>query len=226
MLALRASKPAVLEHVQTMFMNLNDIRFDLRPIITASGQGVAYITDSSMEGRNGILIVDLGTGESWRHLDGVPQVHPEFGFVPFIWGEVVYAMPRQGMPITFGRFGADGIALSADGETLYSTAFGTRYLYSIPTARLRDRSITSETMAEASVVSHGQKGVSDGLETDSNGFIHAGNLEDNSVVIFEPANGTVSVFSRDPRFGWIDSFSVAPDGYIYFTLNQLWRTPA
>lgn len=194
--------------------------------MTASGQGIAYITDSSMEGRNGIVIVDLGTGESWRHLDGVPQVHPEFGFVPFIWGEVVYSMPGQGMPITFGKFGADGIALSADGETLYWSAVGGRYLYSVPTARLRDRSMTSEIMAEASVVNHGQKGVSDGLETDSNGLIYAGNLEDNSVVIFEPVNGTVSVFSRDTRYGWIDSFSVATDGYIYFTVNQLWRTPA
>ena len=37
---------------------INDIRFDLRPSITASGQGVGYTTDSSQEGRNGIIIVD------------------------------------------------------------------------------------------------------------------------------------------------------------------------
>lgn len=178
-----------------------------------------------MEGRNGIVIVDLGTGESWRHLDGIPQVHSEFGFVPFIWGEAVYHLPGQG-EITTGNSGADGIALSTDGETLYWSAVGSRYLYSVPTIRLRDRSVTSEIMAQASVINHGQKGVSDGLETDSNGLIYAGNLEDNSVEIFNPANGTISVFSRDPRFGWIDAFSVATDGYIYFTVNQLWRTPA
>ena len=179
-----------------------------------------------MEGRNGIIIVDLGTGQSWRHLDGIPQVRPELGFVPFIWGEPVYSLPGQGMPITTISFGADGIALSADGETLYWSVVGGRYLYSVPTVRLRDRGVTSEIMAQASVVNHGQKGVSDGLETDSNGLIYAGNLEDNSVEVFNPANGTISVFSRDPRYGWVDTLAVAADGYIYFTVNQLFRSPS
>lgn len=30
-----------------------------------TGQGVAYITDSSQEGRNALVIVDLGTGKAW-----------------------------------------------------------------------------------------------------------------------------------------------------------------
>ncbi|KAK4693251.1 hypothetical protein P7C71_g4120, partial [Lecanoromycetidae sp. Uapishka_2] len=204
---------------------INDIRFDLRPSVTATGQGIGYITDSSQEGRNGIVIVDLGTGESWRHLDGTYYVHPETGFLPVIWGESVYSLPNgPNMPISQGTFGADGIALSADGETLYFSAVGSRYLYSVPTARLRDDSQFSELLATQSVVSHGQKGISDGLETDTNGFIYGGNLEDNSIIFFNPANGTVTVFARDPRMGWTDTLSVATDGYIYFTENQLWRT--
>ena len=35
----------------------------------------------------------------------------------------------------------------------------------------------------------------------------------------------MTVFARDPRIGWTDTFAVATDGYIYFTENQLWRTP-
>jgi len=66
---------------------LNDVRFDLRPSVSECGQGVAYITDSSSEGRNGIVIVDLGTGESWRHLDGIPEVRADRGFVPYVWGK-------------------------------------------------------------------------------------------------------------------------------------------
>lgn len=206
---------------------INDIRFDLRPSVTATGKGIAYITDSSQEGRNGIVIVDLGTGESWRHLDNTPEVRAERGLLPFIWGEVVYSLPRPGQPITFGsNFGADGIALSADGETLFWTAVGSRTLYSIPTERLRDRSLTSEILAEASVVSRGEKGVSDGLETDSNGLIYAGSFEDNAVNVYNPANGTVQVFARDPTIAWTDAFAVATDGYVYFTENQLWRTKA
>lgn len=129
-----------------------------------------------------------------------------------------------GVPISHGSFGADGIALSADGATLYWSVVGGRYLYSIPTARLRDRSLTSEIMAEAPVSNHGQKGVPDGLETDSNGFIYAANIEANSVEIFNPANETVTVFARDPRIGWTDTLAVAADGYVYITVNQLWRT--
>lgn len=60
---------------------LNDVRFDLTPSITASGQGVAYITDSSMEGRTGLIIVDLGTGEAWRHLNLVREVQADPGFM-------------------------------------------------------------------------------------------------------------------------------------------------
>ena len=206
---------------------INDIRFDLRPSVTFSGQGIGYITDSSNEGRNGIIIVDLGTGESWRHLEGTSYVHPETGFLPTIWGESVYSLPNgPTKPISQNTFGADGIALSADGETLYFSAVGSRYLYSVPTARLRDNSQFSELLATQSVVSHGQKGISDGLETDTNGYIYGGNFEDNGISFFNPANGTVTVFARDPRIGWTDTFAVATDGYIYFTENQLWRTPA
>ena len=112
---------------------INDIRFDLRPSVTVSGQGVGYITDSSQEGRNGILIVGLGKGESWRHLDGTAYIRPEPGFLPVIWGETVYSLPKgvKG-PISQGTFGSDGIALSADGATLYFSAVGTRCLYSVP----------------------------------------------------------------------------------------------
>lgn len=183
------------------------------------------MTDSSPEGRNGLITIDLGTGESWRHLDNTPYVRPEKGYTPFIWGEVIYSQMGARAPISHGSFGADGIALSADGATLYWSVVGGRYLYSIPTVRLRDRSLTSEIMAEAAVSNHGQKGVSDGLETDSNGFIYAGNFEGNSIEIFNPANETITIFARDPRIGWTDTFAVATDGYVYFTENQLWRTP-
>lgn len=75
---------------------LNDVRFDLRPSPTPSGGGVAYITDSSSEGRNGIVIVDLGNGSSWRHLNNVPSVRPESGFFVQVWGTPTYHNPGQG----------------------------------------------------------------------------------------------------------------------------------
>jgi len=184
---------------------LNDVRFDLRPSVSASGQGVAYITDSSSEGRNGIVIVDLGTGESWRHLDNIPEVSAERGFVPYVWGQPLYYIPGPDQPLTTVPLGSDGIALSADGEDLYFGPVGGRGLYSVSTAKLRDRSQASELLAQAAVMNRGQRGVSDGFETDTNGFIYAGNMEQNEIGFYNPANGTMSLFTRDPRISWVDT---------------------
>ncbi|KAI9836797.1 MAG: hypothetical protein M1819_000962 [Sarea resinae] len=209
---------------------LNDVRFDLRPNVTSSGQGVAYITDSSNEGRNGLVIVDLGTGISWRHLDGLPQVHPAAQFIKSIWGETVYSYSStsSAQQISYETTGADGIALSADGSTLFFAPVSNRYLYSIPTSYLLDHSPGSELRAQSAVVSRGQKGCSDGLETDSNDAIYGGDLEQNAVNIFFPSNDTTEVFVRDPRIGWTDTMSIATiagKGWLYFTENQLWRSP-
>ena len=189
---------------------LNDVRFDLRPHISTSGKGVAYITDSSTEGRNGIVVVDLGSGESWRHLDNTPEVRPERGFVASVWGETLYSIPSPGAPLTYLGFGSDGIALGADGEDLYWTAVASRTLYSVSTERLRDRGANSELLAQGAVRNRGEKGVSDGLETDTNGYIYAGNLEHEAISFFNPANGSATNFVRDPRINWVDTskFSV------------------
>ena len=95
----------------------------------------------------------------------------------------------------------------------------------MPTARLRDRSAYSEILALGSVQYLGQKGFSDGLESDSNNNIYCGSLEDNSIVIYHPDTGVVTTFVRDPRFSWTDTMSVGQDGYLYFTENQLWLGP-
>lgn len=55
--------------------SINDVRFDLR------GGGYAYLTDSSPN-RPGLIVLDMATGQSWRHLDGHPSVVPDNGFVP------------------------------------------------------------------------------------------------------------------------------------------------
>jgi sugar lactone lactonase YvrE len=216
---------------------LNDVRFDLRPHVTESGEGVAYITDSSSEGRNGIIIVDLGSGESWRHLNSIPEVRPERGFVGYVWGNPLYYMPGPGQPWTTAPLGSDGIALSADGEELYFGPVGGRGLYSVPTIRLRDRSPSSEMLAQATVNNRGNRGMSDGFETDTNGYLYMGNMEQNEIGFYNPKNASMTMFVRDPRISWVDTsksnmsetvllaneraVSVASDGYLYFTDNQL-----
>lgn len=78
-------------------------------------------------------------------------------------------------------------------------------LYSIPTAMLRLQGAASENRCQASVQTVVQKGVTDGMETDSNGLIYYGNVEQESIGIYNPANASIVNFVRDPRVSWIDT---------------------
>lgn len=52
---------------------LNDVRFDL----CRGSDGMAFITDSSDQGPNGIIVVDLGSGRAWRRLHDRPSTKAE-----------------------------------------------------------------------------------------------------------------------------------------------------
>ncbi|KAI2775238.1 hypothetical protein F4815DRAFT_487451 [Daldinia loculata] len=55
---------------------LNNVRLDLRSNLSDSpGEGFTYITDSSTFGHNALIIVDFGSGESWRHLGLTKSIH-------------------------------------------------------------------------------------------------------------------------------------------------------
>lgn len=188
------------------------MRFDLRPGLLGtgtSGQGVAYVTDSSTEGRNGLIVVDLATGASWRRVGATAAVRPDPGFVGWVSGHSVYSYDATSSEATYLPTGSDGIALSADGADLYFGSLGSRRLYSVPTALLRDEGgaagASGELRAQQGTVYRGEKGFSDGFETDSNGIVYMGNFEQNAVVAYDPKNGTVGTFVRDPRINWVDT---------------------
>jgi sugar lactone lactonase YvrE/uncharacterized protein GlcG (DUF336 family) len=195
---------------------INDVRFDLR----RAKAGVAYITDSSVSGPGGIIVVDLDSGESWRKLTGHPSTSPDPAFIPVVEGERL-AVREQGKPPAPFNVASDGIAISADGATLYYCPLSSRHLYSVPTALLLDRSAPEATVA-AAVVDLGEKGASDGLEADDKGRVYAGDYERNSVRRRE-TDGEWTTIAHDPRILWPDTLSVASDGYLYFTANQLHR---
>ncbi|EJU02269.1 MRJP-domain-containing protein [Dacryopinax primogenitus] len=214
---------------------LNDVRFDLRPSITPSGQGVAYIADSSDEGRNGVIVVDLGTGTSWRHLDRAASVTADPGFlsgydgVPFtpIHPPTVPFYPGTTLHFTTG---VDGIALSADGEWFYFSPLASRRFYRIATELLRVQpgplNPTAQDAAVAGVQYLGQHAShADGMETSNDGTIYMGAPEHDSVFAYYPSQGRWEPFVHDPKIQWPDSLSVGVDGYLYFTVNQYTRQP-
>lgn len=196
---------------------LNDIRFDLR-----RGQGgMAYITDSSGNGPNGIIVVDLESGRSWRRLNDHPSTKAVPGFLPSVEGQVLLErMPNQ--PPKPLKLGADGIAISADQKQLYYCPLAGRKLYSVSVDALSNEQLSDEQVART-VVDLGEKGGgSDGLESDAQNRVYLTNYEQNAIQRRLP-NGEIETLVHDPRVLWPDTLSLANDGYLYFTANQLHR---
>ncbi len=196
---------------------INDVRFDLRQ----GTEGVAYITDSSTRGPGGIIVVDLATGKAVRRLSDHASTNAEKGFVPVIDGQKLMNRPAGGQPSNL-QVASDGIALSADGQTLYYCALSSRRMYSVPTAALRDSSINNAQLAKQ-IKYLGLKGASDGLEADDAGRVYAGDYEHHSIRRYDGKQWTT--IAQSPEIQWPDTLSIGTDGYLYFTANQLDRQP-
>lgn len=206
---------------------LNDLRFDLRPNVTGtSGKGIAYLVDSSNEGRPGFIMVDLGTGESWRRLTQDKSVLRGQQDVPSYQGHPFY-FRQLGQPVNWQQEGLDGVNLNLDGTRMYYSPLSTNYLYSVPTANLRERDSnpTAELDAHSNVTSHGQRGGNaNGFEGDSNGLIYQLMPTHNAIYSYDSTpkgNGQTNGFLRDPRIIWPDGASIGFDGYIYMNINQV-----
>jgi sugar lactone lactonase YvrE len=200
---------------------LNDVRFDLR----RRKEGIAFITDSAQNGPNGIIVVDLDSGESWRRLNDHPSTKAEDlrTFLPVVEGQpFVIKEQENGSTKLAANMGSDGIAISATGERLYYCPLASRKLYSVGTEALSDRSADDQYVSQT-VKDEGDKGgASDGLESDAEGRIYVTNYEHNAIMRQNP-NGEWETIVHDPRLLWPDTMSLASDGYLYVTANQLHR---
>ncbi len=198
---------------------LNDIRFDLR----RGAEGMAFITDSSDQGANGIIVVDLASGESWRklHDHSSTKAEPPSKCLPIVEGQPLMERQSDGTTKPM-KMGADGIAISADGSRLYYCPLISRRLYSVAIDALVDRSLDDSAVA-ATIIDEGDKGGgADGLESDAAGYIYATNYEHQAILRRSP-QGMWETVVQDPRLMWTDTLSIAADGYLYVTANQLHR---
>ncbi len=201
---------------------LNDIRFDL----IRGTAGTAFITDSSDTGPNGIIVVDLGSGESWRKLHDHPSTKAEIPLycLPIVEGQPLMERQADGTTARM-KMGADGIAINAEGSRIYYCPLISRRLYSVPIESLVDRDMGAETVS-ATVTYEGDKGgCADGLESDAAGYVYATNFEHHAVLRRMAAEGMWETVVSDPRLMWPDTMSIATDGYLYITTNQLHRQP-
>ena len=199
---------------------LNDVRFDLR----IGKEGIAFITDSSQNGPNGIIVVDLFSKESWRRLHDHNSTKAEDlqTFLPIVEGRPFLKSQPDGSVTQAAAMGSDGIAINADGSRLYYCALASRKLYSVSTNVLVDRTAKDQEVT-ATVIDEGDKGgASDGLELDAAGNIYATNYEHNAI-LRRSLEGEWKTIVHDPRLLWPDTLSLATNGYLYVTANQLHR---
>jgi sugar lactone lactonase YvrE len=200
---------------------LNDVRFDLR----RGSEGMAFITDSAQKGPNGIIVLDIASGESWRRLHDHPSTKAEqlHTFLPIVEGRPFLEHQPNGSVKQGAGMGSDGIAIGANGIRLYYCPLGSRKLYSVDTDALADRSLSDREVA-ATVTDEGDRGgASDGLESDAAGYIYSTNYEHNAILRRRSDGGEWETVTHDPRLLWPDTLSLAADGYLYVTANQLHR---
>jgi DNA-binding beta-propeller fold protein YncE len=78
---------------------LNDVRFD-------RARNAAYLTDSSLEGDNAIIYVDLVTGKGMRF--PFTETKAIYGTVPWVWGDPMYqvANAEEALHPTYITFGS------------------------------------------------------------------------------------------------------------------------
>ena len=196
---------------------LNDVRFDL----SRGDAGTAYLTDSSSSGPNALIAIDLASGKCLRRLNDQPSVKPEPGFVATVEGRPFQA-----------HVGADGIALSPDGHTLYYCPMSGHHLYSVDAYAVSNPSASDDDVART-VKDLGDRGfASDGLLCDNRGTLYLTDYEHDAIRVRQPS-GTYAVLASDARMLWPDSMAigVVADGdpaaqYLYFTANQLERQKA
>jgi sugar lactone lactonase YvrE len=131
-------------------------------------------------------------------------------------------MRISGQPPARFAVGSDGIAISADGKTLYYCPLTSRHLYSVSVDALADQA-KSDSEVATTVKDLGERGgASDGLEADAQGGVYLSDYEHNAIRV-RSAAGEISTIVHDPRVLWPDTLSLAADGYLYFTANQIER---
>lgn len=195
---------------------VNDVRFDLR----RGAEGMAFITDSSGKGDNGIIVVDLGSGKSWRKLNRAGEVQGDKSFVAILEGKPLM-QNKKGEPPKPMTVGSDGIAINSDGSRLWFCPLSSRALYSVSTDALADPNATDDQVL-STVTKEKREFASDGLESDAQGRIYLTDYEHNAVNVRTP-DGKYQTLVTDQRMWWPDTLSLAGDGYLYVTCNQLHR---
>lgn len=179
--------------------------------------GYAYISDSGPNGPNGIVVVDLDSGDSWRVLSEDFSVR---AVAPAGFGIGTELGPK---PVSAG---VDGLALSPDGLTLWWTTLGSYGLFSIDTAVLVRTPVDPQFVARR-VVTHPQRDFAcDGLDSDRDGRVYFTDCTHGGLQRLIPAESRYEqLLHGDTRMVWPETVKLGPERIVYITDSQRDRSP-
>jgi sugar lactone lactonase YvrE len=185
--------------------------------------GIAVIADSSPQGDNAFIVVDLETGKALRRLHKDPSVRSEPDFVIFVDGQMVRYRISDTNKVDM-LAGVSGLALSPDKKTLFYSPMASHSFYSVDFEKLCNADIKDKEVA-ATIKSLGSKvGASDSMVITAKGDIFITDVENNAIWK-RSANGNSVKIATDQRLSWPDRLCLSKDGYLYVTASQLHRSP-
>lgn len=175
--------------------------------------GWVYLADIA---NPGLIAVEIATGKA-RRFSGHPSLQAEPAAAMVIGGKPIQF---QGKPASVA---VNPLSLSTDNATLFFGAMNGTSWYSLPTKLLRDGA-NDEQVGEA-IKRVGPKPVSDGAATDANGRHFFTNVNEGGIDVLNP-DGTLHALARDAHLDWPDSVHLSGNGWLYVSVNQLYKTPA
>jgi len=179
-------------------------------VVVDESNGFAYITDTNTAGIGGIIVYDFNKNLARRFEDAASMTPDANGTVTI--NNLTYPV----------KFPTDGIALSHDSETLYYCQLSRRELFAVPTALLRNFTLTNAEIADE-VELVGEKGVSDGMTATSTGDVIFGDVEESAVKMWSPGtpiSDAVTLAADPDLMQWPDTFAWQ-DSSVYFVSNRL-----
>lgn len=184
----------------------------LQDLVVDNNAGWIYLADIA---NPGLIAVEISSGKVRR-----------FGGHPSLQAEPAAKMVIAGVPIQFqgkpASVAVNPISLSADRTTLFFGAMNGNTWYSVPTELLRDGA--SDAQIGAAIKRVGPKPVSDGAATDSKGRHFFTNVNEGGIDELN-TDGKLIPLVRDARLDWPDSVQQGANGWLYISVNQLYKAP-
>lgn len=189
---------------------LNDIAVD-------NDSGFGYITDSGIfcnPLHGGLIVYDSNTNTARRILDQSVFTNNEPNFFFNIDDRQV--LKGGGM-----QTGADGIALSADKDTVYWTNLTGNTRYGLDTDLLRDFTVSETVLENAVDRVMSLPSNTDGMTADNEGNIYLTALSLGGIMKLDGTTGQLSRFAHHPEMNWPDTLAWGPDGGLHVVSNHL-----